>query len=91
MSHNEFNYIVESLGELSPEQLDQLRRELDGEIARAAKQPAVADEELQRRLFVAGLLSEIKPAVRIDTGTERFTPVPIAGEPLSETIIRERR
>jgi Arc/MetJ-type ribon-helix-helix transcriptional regulator len=68
---------------------------------RAQQQPAAippaltdeesADQELQRRLFDAGLLSEIKPPRRVSTGTERFTPVPIQGEPLSETVIRERR
>ena len=57
------------------------------ELAKAAG----SDEELQRRLFEARLLSEIKPPVRVATGTEEFTPVPIQGEPLSETIIRERR
>jgi hypothetical protein len=62
----------------------------------AATPPALtddesADQELQRRLFDAGLLSEIKPPRRVSTGTERFTPVPIQGEPLSETVIRERR
>ena len=51
----------------------------------------LADQEAQRRLFRAGLLSEIKPPRRISTGTERFTPIPIQGEPLSETVIRERR
>jgi putative addiction module CopG family antidote len=50
-----------------------------------------ADQELQRRLFEAGLLSKIKPSVRVNTGTEQFTPIKIEGEPLSETIIRERR
>jgi Arc/MetJ-type ribon-helix-helix transcriptional regulator len=56
-----------------------------------APRPAASDEELQRRLFEAGLLSEIKPAVRVATGTEAFPPIPIQGEPLSETVIRERR
>lgn len=48
-------------------------------------------QALQQRLFEAGLISEIRPAVRVDTGTDRFIPIKIEGEPLSETIIRERR
>ena len=49
------------------------------------------DQELQRRLFDQGLLSEIKPSSR-ETGDRRpFTPIKIQGEPLSETVIRERR
>jgi Arc/MetJ-type ribon-helix-helix transcriptional regulator len=51
----------------------------------------LADQEAQQRLFASGLLSEIKPPRRVSTGTEQFTPLMIQGEPLSETIIRERR
>jgi Arc/MetJ-type ribon-helix-helix transcriptional regulator len=51
----------------------------------------MADQELQRRLLAAGVISEIKPPPRFLPARERFTPVPITGEPISETIIRERR
>ena len=50
-----------------------------------------ADQELQRRLLAAGVISEMKPPPRFLPARERFTPVPITGEPISETIIRERR
>jgi hypothetical protein len=75
-----------------------LRRELDCKLASSAIQSEppltaeeVADQEAQRRLLAAGVISEIKQSRRISTETERFTPIPIQGEPLSETIIRERR
>jgi Arc/MetJ-type ribon-helix-helix transcriptional regulator len=51
----------------------------------------IADQELQRRLLASGVISEIKPPPRFLPARERFTPVPITGEPISETIIRERR
>jgi hypothetical protein len=51
----------------------------------------IADQELQRRLLAAGVMSEIKPPPRFLPAREPFTPVPITGEPISETIIRERR
>jgi Arc/MetJ-type ribon-helix-helix transcriptional regulator len=51
----------------------------------------IADQELQRRLLEAGIISEIKPPPRLLPARERFSPVPITGEPISETIIRERR
>ncbi len=51
----------------------------------------VAEQELQRRLLAAGIISEIKLPPRLLPARERFTPVPISGEPISETIIRERR
>ena len=51
----------------------------------------LADQEMQRRMVESGLLSEIKPPFRLLPPRERFTPIPILGEPLSETVIRERR
>jgi Arc/MetJ-type ribon-helix-helix transcriptional regulator len=51
----------------------------------------IADQELQRRLLEAGIISEIKPPPRLLPEREPFSPIPIQGEPLSETIIRERR
>jgi uncharacterized protein with von Willebrand factor type A (vWA) domain len=38
MTQTDFNHIVESLGALSPEQMRQLRRELDDKLASATKQ-----------------------------------------------------
>jgi hypothetical protein len=97
MTHSEFSHLLNSINALSPDQMRQLRRELDNKLAvwASPSQPALtdeelADQELQRRLFEAGVISEIKPPRRVSTGTERFTPVSIEGEPLSETVIRER-
>ena len=98
MTHGEFTHLLGSISALSPEQMRQLWRELDSRLAVSAVQGKppltegeLADQEAQRRLLAAGVISEIKPLRRISTGTERFTPIPIQGEPLSETIIRERR
>lgn len=98
MAHNEFHHLLESLASLSPQQMRQLREELDGRLATVSgdPQPALIEEEagdqhLQRQLFEAGILHEIKPARWIATGTDEFKPISIEGEALSETIIRERR
>ncbi len=98
MTQSEFSQILSSVSALSPEQMRQLRRELDSMLALSPVQGAppltegeLADQEAQRRLLAAGVISEIKPSRRVPTGTELFTPIPIEGEPLSETIIRERR
>ena len=98
MTHSEFNHILGSINGLSPEQIQQLRRELDRKLTAPAVQGEVplteaerADQEAQRRLLAAGIISEIKPSRRVATETERFSPIPIQGEPLSETILRERR
>ena len=98
MSHNEFHHLLDSVNALSLEQMRQLRDELDSKLAASATAgqldltpEELAEQELQRRLVAAGLLSEIKPPPRFMPPREPFTPVPIKGEPLSETIIRERR
>lgn len=51
----------------------------------------VSDQELQRRLFEAGVLSEIKPPIADLSPYRDRRAVPIQGEPISETAIRERR
>jgi hypothetical protein len=98
MTHSEFDHLLGSIKALSPEQIRQLQRELESKLAssHASSESALtadelADQEAQRRLFEAGLLSEIKTWRRVSTGTEEFVPIVIKGEPLSETVIRERR
>jgi hypothetical protein len=98
MSRNEFHQLLDSVNTLSPDQMRQLRDELDSKLAstgavdQADLTPEeLAEQDLQRRLVAAGMLSEIKPPPRFMPARERFTPVSITGEPLSETIIRERR
>jgi hypothetical protein len=65
----------------------------DGGAGGHAAQPEdeSGSQELQRRLFEAGILSEIKPPITDLTPYENRQAVPIQGEPLSETILRERR
>jgi hypothetical protein len=98
MTHSEFNHILGSIKALSPEQMQELRRELDRQLGPRSveggpplTESELADQEAQRRLLAAGVISEIKPSRQVPTETERFTPIPIQGEPLSETIVRERR
>ena len=51
----------------------------------------IADQELQRRLLEAGIISEIKPPITDLMPYRNRRAVPIQGEPFSETVIRERR
>ncbi|MBV8126718.1 MAG: hypothetical protein JO114_03525 [Planctomycetaceae bacterium] len=50
-----------------------------------------ADQDLQQRLLAAGIISEIKPPITDLTPYRNRRAVPIQGEPISETVIRERR
>jgi hypothetical protein len=92
MTEPEFGRFIERLDTLSEEELRTLRRELDSRLAAMAHQGVTpeTDEVLQNRLYEAGLLSEIKPSIRVSTGTEHQDPIKMQGEPLSETINRER-
>jgi len=55
-----------------------------------AERTAATPDEINRQLLEAGLLSHIP--IRPDPVTYReFSPIAIEGEPISETIIRERR
>jgi hypothetical protein len=99
MTQHEFSQILECLPALSHEQLQMLRRELEAVATQASQDPQPpantdherADQELQRRLYEAGLLSEIKPPIRDMTPYRDRQAIPITGEPPSETVIRERR
>ena len=104
MSQSDFAYILSTIDTLSPEQTRTLSRELesrlasqkangqqDTEASAELTEAEQADQALQRGLFDAGLLSEIKPPIRDLTCYRERKAVPIKGEPLSETVIRERR
>jgi hypothetical protein len=60
-----------------------------GPAAPAGEEPSA--QELQRRLFEAGVLSEIKPPITDLTPYRHRQAVPVQGEPLSESLLRERR
>ena len=49
-------------------------------------------DEFNQRLMAAGLVTRLPdPALDIDDDDPEDQPITIEGEPLSETIIRERR
>ena len=55
--------------------------------------PPITPDELNRRLIAAGLVTQLpEPSQDLDDDDEEDDlPIVIEGEPLSETIIRERR
>jgi hypothetical protein len=95
MSQTEFTQMLSSLDALSPEQMATLRRELDNKlaspVAAAAKRAApISEHEFKRQLLNSGLMSSL-PTPADPASRPAFLPIAIDGEPLSETIIRERR
>ena len=96
MTHSEFNHLLSSIDSLSPEQMRQLRHELDNRLAPSVTENRQAAEQqvslqLQRELLDAGIISELRPPITDLTPYRNRQAVPIQGEPISETVIRERR
>jgi hypothetical protein len=107
MTQSDFHHLLSSIEALTPEQVRQLRQQLDQQIVRPKKPapPASAqrakaappkkkmtEEEFDQHLLKIGLISSLPdPALDLDDDDPDDQPVTIKGEPLSETIIRERR
>jgi hypothetical protein len=114
MTRADFNHLLSTIKALPPEQLRQLRQQLDrmpeppaspkpptarppGKGAKRAKPAApkkkpLTRDELNRRLLAEGRLASLpNPALDLDDDDPDDQPIIIEGEPLSETIIRERR
>ena len=91
--------IVSAIKELPPQERAEVKRRLEeipaqgnenGGANGGERQAAIdLDQRIQRALFEAGLVREIKPPVK--RPRERQPPIKIKGKPLSETIIEDRR
>lgn len=92
--------ILSAVKELLPGEQAEVRRRLDTLPAEASeteagpddkRQAAIdLDQRVQRALYEAGLVREIKPPIT-DPAPYRREPIAIKGKPLSETVIEERR
>ncbi len=51
----------------------------------------LTEEQLEQQLVQSGFLASVPPPLSTATPPWKFEPVKIEGEPLSETVIRERR
>ena len=51
----------------------------------------LSEEEFERRLVASGFLGNAPPRLAAASSQREFQPIRIEGEPLSETVIRERR
>jgi putative addiction module CopG family antidote len=77
-----------SADEAVSEALRRLRQQREGTEAHAKP---LTEDEWQQQLVDSGLLARIPPRGAARPPRPPFQPIPLAGEPLSETILRERR
>jgi len=103
MTHSDFNQLLSSINGLTPEQMRQLRQQLDKRLSQPKKRPAPApgkaakpprnpltEAEIQQHMLDIGLMSQL-PDTDADYDDPDDQPIEIEGEPLSEMILRERR
>ena len=72
------------------ERLTNYLREQEGQ-APAAEETQAREDDFERQLFAKGVISHIPARDETDEEFDEFEPIEVEGEPLSETIIRERR
>lgn len=58
--------------------------------AKEAK-PKMTEEDFEKQLAEEGFITEYKPPITDFSRYENYEPVTVTGEPISETIIKERR
>ncbi|MDB5356199.1 MAG: hypothetical protein JWN24_2652 [Phycisphaerales bacterium] len=80
-----FHEVKSLVQSLAPDERRQLREMID------LLPAGTPEEELERRLLEAGTIRQIPRPLSDTPGRDEFEPVRIEGEPISETIIRERR
>ena len=89
--------ILNAVKNLPPQEQAEVRRGLEGLLAQSpqtdvldeTQQAGDLDQRLQRALYEAGLVAEIKP--RVKRPRARPALIKIKGKPLSATIVEDRR
>jgi len=86
-----FDQVWQAVQTLTPCQQRRLRKLLDA--LRFMHQPLTSEERLQLLLLKDGVIDSVpRPLTDADRQAfQEYTPVPIEGKPLSETVIEERR
>jgi hypothetical protein len=78
--------ILEEAKTLSRDEQQHVRDTLDTWL-----RPERLEEQLACLLHEAGLLRDIRPAGAATVSAPRYPPVTVSGQPVSETLIEERR
>jgi hypothetical protein len=84
--------IKEEMKGLAPEELQEVRELVDSLLSGPAT-PQMTEDEFERRLAAKGIISLPEPSSRAAAaaGFDDYKPITVEGQPLSETIIEDRR
>lgn len=83
--------IENEVKQLSREDLRKVRELVDSLLEKKESKPMMTEEEFERHLYEKGIISEVKPPITDFSRYDDYEPITVTGEPISETIIRERR
>jgi hypothetical protein len=84
--------LLAEIHKLPPEEQRRLRHALASEAGQGSEpQQPVSEDEIEKILFAKGIIGEIPSLSDYTDEDEDFEPIEVAGKPLSETIIEERR
>lgn len=82
--------VLETVKSLTPEEKDKVRKALDDVLP--TEKPKISREEYEKYLLAKGVISHIPTRTgKRPEELKDFKPIEVEGEPISETIIRERR
>jgi hypothetical protein len=89
MTNSTLTRIIEEVKTLTSEEQRQLQELLDPLLKKQPSQQI--EEDLERKLLEAGLLSKVKVSVLDSERYRNYKPVAVKGKPVSETLVEERR
>jgi uncharacterized membrane protein len=91
---NRLTEIIKQVQNLPPSELNELREVVETAIEQATSDrlaPLVTEDEFEQRMKSRGFLRQVLPPVTDFSPYEKYQPVKVQGQPLSEMIIAERR
>ncbi len=83
--------IESEVKQLSSQDLRKVQKLVDSLLDQKEAKPKMTEEEFEQHLYEKGIISEVKPPITDFSRYDNYEPIKITGEPISETIIRERR
>lgn len=89
MTTSNLDRIREEVKSLTPDEQRSLRDMVDELLVKSA--PRMTEEEFEQRLLKKGVISRIPPRIRDASFEANRKLIEVAGKPVSETIIEERR
>ncbi len=83
--------IEREVKQLSPQDLRKVRELVDSLLEKEKVKPQMTEEEFAQYLYQKGIIGKPPPPITDFSRYENYKPVKVEGEPVSETIIKERR